>query len=149
MDADGKNTNCLTKGSFHNFNPSWSPDAKAIIFESDRDGDDADELFQIGADGRGEVLIKRADANLVFPAYSSDGTQISYGAVKNRNVDSYIAKASGKDERLFKTHAGSVRWSKTGKLIAYIAYDDKKLREIFVSKPDGSDERAITHLNHP
>ena len=148
VDPDGRNQRALTDTAANNFNPSWSPDNRYIIFEADRDQDDKDELYRIGADGSGEILIKREDANLVYPSYSPDGEKVLYAAVKNRNVDAYIADANGENSRLLKTHASHVRWSKKAGLLAAIEYDDNRVRELYLSKPDGSNRVAVTKLNH-
>jgi TolB protein len=148
MDPDGKSQRLITTDGAASFNPSWSPDSRVIVFESDRDGDDKDELYRINADGSGEVLLKRDEANLVYPSFSADGRQIFYGAVANRNVDLFVMDADARGARLLRTHAGSAHASKEAGLLAFIGYDDNKLREVFIAKPDGSNAVAITSVNH-
>lgn len=149
MDPEGKSQRRITDNSAASFNPSWSPDSKFMVFESDRNHDDKDELYRIKADGTGEVLVKQDDENnLVYPSYSPDGRKIFYGAVANRNVDLYVMDADGQNARLWHKHAGSGHWSKKAGLLAFIAYDENKLRELFIAKPDGTGELAITSVNH-
>jgi TolB protein len=149
VDPDGRDVKQVTRGEVGAANPSWSPDSKLIVFESDRDHDDQDELYRIGADGTNETLLRRqGDANLVYPDYSPDGRVIFYGAVANRQVDLYLMDADGANPRLLHRHASHATWSKAAGRIAYIAYDENKVREIFIARPDGSGEVAITSLNH-
>ena len=51
MDADGGNQRRLTKNPFKDWEPSWSPDGKRIVFVSDREADGNHEIYVINADG--------------------------------------------------------------------------------------------------
>ena len=123
------------------------------MFESDRDNNDKDEIYRISVDGANEKLLRSdPNANLTYPNFSADGSKIFYGAVANRNGDLYVMDADGQNPRLMRSHASSPRsLKKTGEL-AFIAYDvtsdGSKLRELYVSKSDGTALVPITNLNH-
>jgi Tol biopolymer transport system component len=58
--------------------PSWSPDAKRIVFVTTLHG--SSELWSIGSDSKG--LVRLADrASYYDPVYSADGKSVLYGAV--------------------------------------------------------------------
>jgi TolB protein len=49
MQADGSDIRRLTDGNF-NINPSWSPDGKQILFQSDREGGQQ-QIFVVPSEG--------------------------------------------------------------------------------------------------
>jgi Tol biopolymer transport system component len=148
MDPDGHHSRQLTTDAAPSFNPSWLPNGHAVLFESDRNHDGQDELYQIDADGTHEhLLLERAGANLVYPHASPDG-RIFFAAVANRNVDQFVMEADGRNVTLFRAHTSQAQWSPTASKLAFIAYDDNRLREIFVATPDGSQVTQVTAVNH-
>ena len=52
MDVDGGNQRRLTKNPFKDWEPTWSPDGKRIVFVSDREVDGNHEVYLINADGK-------------------------------------------------------------------------------------------------
>ena len=50
MDVDGKNQRRLTNNHHDDWDPSWSPDGKRIVFTSERDGNR--EIYVMDAHGR-------------------------------------------------------------------------------------------------
>jgi Tol biopolymer transport system component len=149
MAPDGSGSRQLTAHSAPSFNPSWSPDSKVILFESDRNGDTRDELYQIDADEQRErLLVEMPGANLVYPAFSEDGRRILFAAVANRNVDEYVMDADGQHVALFRPHTSHARESRAAGLLAFVAYDDQKRREIFLADSDGSHLTQVTFVNH-
>lgn len=52
--------------------PAWSPDGSKIVFESTRDGPDAD-IFVMNADGGGVVQLTRNDVSDSTPVFTPDG----------------------------------------------------------------------------
>ena len=56
---------------FLNINPSWSPDAKRLVFESRRHG--APELYVINVDGTGERRLTTNPAQDTHPDWSPMG----------------------------------------------------------------------------
>ncbi len=51
MDADGGNPRNLTNHQFKDWEPSWSPNGKQIVFVSDREVDGNHEIYVMDADG--------------------------------------------------------------------------------------------------
>ena len=61
---------------FLNINPSWSPDGRQLVFQSERTGRTA--LYVINADGTGVRRLTWSDADNTHPAWSPDGTTIAF-----------------------------------------------------------------------
>src|SRR3712207_3404046 len=62
---------------FLNINPSWSPDGRQLVFQTDRHGRRT-ELYIVDADGSGERQLTWNDADDTPPAWSPDGSQILF-----------------------------------------------------------------------
>lgn len=75
MDVDGNNLTRLTTTG-NNYTPEWAP-AERIMFTSTRDGA-ARQVYVMDADGRNQVRLVDDDAENEFPAWSPDGSRISY-----------------------------------------------------------------------
>ena len=78
MNADGSNLTQLTYNSASDQNPSWSPDSRRIVFESDRDGDY--EIFVMNADGSNQKQITYNEADDTDPHWSQTLTSIRSGS---------------------------------------------------------------------
>src|SRR5258708_40108274 len=77
MRPDGSGLSQLTNNPATDQSPFWSPDAKHIIFSSDRDG--RRDLYVMNANGSGVkrlTVTSRSDENA--PAWSPDGKKIAY-----------------------------------------------------------------------
>jgi dipeptidyl aminopeptidase/acylaminoacyl peptidase len=76
VDADGSRVRELTRGSWRDSSPAWSPDAKRIAFLSDRDGTNQLHVMYLDT---GEVAqlthLQRAPSGI---RWSPDGKQIAF-----------------------------------------------------------------------
>ncbi|HEV3256232.1 MAG TPA: biopolymer transporter Tol [Gemmataceae bacterium] len=86
MDADGKHVRQLTHAPHcYNGGPFFSPDAKRVIFRSDRKKKDMLQLYVINADGTGErALTDNVGVNW-GPYWYKDGKHIVYAAADHSN----------------------------------------------------------------
>jgi TolB protein len=82
MDADGKNVKKVTDApKCYNGGPFFSPDAKRIIFRSDRKEKDRLQLYVIDADGKNEKALTDNDKWVYWaPYWYQDGKHIIYTA---------------------------------------------------------------------
>jgi len=76
MDVDGKNLKQLTNVQAINSNPSFSPDGKWIVFESNRDGDN--EIYIMKADGQNQEPLTNNDCIDSEPVFTPDGKKIIF-----------------------------------------------------------------------
>jgi Tol biopolymer transport system component len=62
MNADGSSQVQLTDAAnIGGENPSWSPDGRTIVFDSDREALGNLDVWAIGADGSGQRRLTEAD----------------------------------------------------------------------------------------
>jgi Tol biopolymer transport system component len=105
-------------------NPLWHPDAKRIIYSSNRDG-----IFQICVaylDGRKPQQITFGDADSFVSDVSADGKKILYGALREES-DIYEVTVDTGEERQITSDVGCELWpdiSPDGKSVAFQAGRD-------------------------
>ncbi len=119
MNADGSKQVNLTRHRAEDFDPTWSPDRKQILFVSDRTARVRD-LYLMDADGTNVRRVFRRIKHREQPTWSPDGRSIAY-VTPNENALK-IATATGHAERhLTLTSWGGVNpeWSPNGSEIAY------------------------------
>ncbi len=153
--ADGRHASRLTRekgdpsmptGLFFQVQPTWSPDARKIVFSSARDG--TSHIFVMNADGTGTKRLTDSDKTDDHPSWSGDGSRIVFS---REGALFEIPAAHGKAHRVGHGFgsATSPAFSPDGKLIAY---DYRKpgysIREIYVMNADGAGIRQVTRLRH-
>jgi TolB protein len=93
VDAGGSNPLVVTGNAGHNVYPHWSPDAKRILFVSDRDGI-AGGIFAIRPDGTGLERIGNATGCSVA-RWSPDGKKIAFVAGDYPASEVFVMNADG------------------------------------------------------
>jgi Tol biopolymer transport system component/DNA-binding winged helix-turn-helix (wHTH) protein len=135
--SSGRSTN-LTNNPALDADPSWSPNGKEVVFNSNRSGNF--EIYIMNSDGSGIRQLTEHPAWDSHPAFSPDGTQIVFNSNReNADSDVYLMNADG---------GGAVRvvdwenneeigpgcWSPDGTKIA------------FVSDRSGNDDIYVTNV---
>jgi TolB protein len=171
MDANGSNERLVAEDGIQ---PAWSPDGSRLVFVRRRSGvspaNTPNQLAVIGVDGSEErVIAESADGDLGSAQWSPAGDEVAFvmgistddGDPLTReedNLDIYkVILATGEIVRL-TDHAKrdeDPRWSPDGSSIAFVSDRDDELcdpsggcpytTEIYLMKPDGSDESRFTH----
>jgi len=147
----------------------WSPDAKRLVFDSDRlaPGTDHIDVFSMKPDGSDVVRLTGAPGDLPGfngePSYSPDGKLIAfehddYGDVARSGI--WVMRADGSGKRQLTVHPGAgydltPRFSPDGKKIAFSRHNepdpgrhgkkhDQLTGAVHIVNVDGEDLHRIT-----
>ena len=151
MDDDGQNSQKLTNNPADDRSPSWSPDGKQIVFQSNRDDLRNYEIYVMDADGGNEQKLTENPNADRHPSWSPDGKRIAFSSVREGHFSSeiYVMDNDGGNlQRLTENIKTDWHpsWSPDGKWIAFSS--DRKADfenfEIYVMDADGGNLQRLT-----
>jgi Tol biopolymer transport system component len=151
----------LTRGAADSGWPVWSPDGKALLFDSNRtdsDPNDADvvnDVFSMRPDGSNVTRLTDSTGLSGEPAWSPDGALIAMEADRGDPAHEqgiYVVNADGSDMRRVTSaatgfHDGKPRFSPNGKLLAFTRFRGKDLNEkaaVYTVRLDGTGLHRLT-----
>ncbi|MFV8754089.1 LpqB family beta-propeller domain-containing protein [Nannocystaceae bacterium ST9] len=126
-------------------NPSWSPDGRALVFESNAES--FRDLYRLDR-ASGSVLRLTNDPQGNFePAISPDGQTIAFVSSRDGNAEVYVMSADGGGPQRL-THAigddSAPSWSPDGQTIAFMSARDRARGiDVFVMTREGADQRPL------
>ncbi len=123
--------------------PSWSPDGRWIVFESDTAS--FRDLYRIDRDGSGLRRLTQNPEGNFEPAVSPDGRWIAFVSSRDGDAEVYVMRADGAEPRritAFHRDDWGPRWSPDGRRIAFLSNRESADR-VFVVGADGTELRRL------
>jgi len=158
VNADGSGLQLLTTGDVNDGFPSWSPDARRLVFRTASGSGRGLRILDV-ATKQTTVLTDGAYIDN-FPSWSPDGSTIAFTRNMDGNYDIFTIRPDGSGLRRLTTDAGNdahSTWSPDGQWIAFAsgqggfkdemplhAVNPQSYGEICVMRRDGSDVRCLT-----
>ena len=155
--TDGSDMINLSRNTYIETDPSWSPDGQQIAFSSDR-GNGAD-IYVMNADGSGLRQLTNDSFDDRHPRWSPDGKKIAYESGKegllpallssSRFIDIFVLDLeTSRVTNITKTPGTSETWpswSPDGKTILYTRNDASRV--LMLVNPDGTNPRLFHALD--
>lgn len=154
MDLSSGEKQRITNTSALDYQVSWAPDGKTLLFSSNRNGNF--DIFSVTAKEPLSTALKRetrqltdSEENEYSPSFSPDGKRIAYGKGKG---DLWIMDSSGKGQRKLSDgrslfYSLDYSWSPDSDCIALTKLDGRGNGDIFVVSVDGK-ETDVTKDPH-
>ena len=98
MDNDGGNQRNLTNNPANDGFPSWSPNGKQIVFQSDRD-ERQYEIYVMDADGGNQQRLTENRVDDWSPSWSPNGKRIAFMSERDGNPEIYVMDADGRNQQ--------------------------------------------------
>jgi dipeptidyl aminopeptidase/acylaminoacyl peptidase len=105
MAADGSHETRLTVSPGYDYDGSFSPDGRSLVFVSQRDGDY--EIFLYDLENGAVRQLTNNTAVDFTPAWSPDGSRIVFSSNRDGDHEIYIMGSEGQDQKRLTEEAGS------------------------------------------
>ena len=161
MEADGSNQQNLTNDPSDDGSPSWSPDGKRIVFDSDRHAGGNPhgiDIYVMDTDGGNQERLTNNLTEDQYPSWSPDGKRIVFSARREGHFENkfavtyeiYVMDADGGNQQRLtenRQEDGYPSWSLNSKRIAFWSNRDGN-SEIYVMDADGGNPQNLTNNPH-
>jgi TolB protein len=120
MNADGSDQRPLAQ-NVQPVTPAWSPDAQAIAFVTNRDGNP--EIYVVNADGTGQRNLTQNPTRDGAPVWSPGGRTIAFARWLDSEPEIFVTSIDGSGQRnLTQNPASDVHpvWSPDARRIAFV-----------------------------
>lgn len=149
---DGGDAFRVTTTSAEEFDVSWAPDSKSIVYSSGRD--EADHLYQYIFATKTENKLTNASTDDGAPFFSPNGKLLAF--IRNGRELRVLDIATKKETLLTKAYFGNgpvssqstITWSPDNQWIAFASHAAKAFRNITVVPAAGGDAKQISFLSN-
>lgn len=156
VNADGSGLKRLTTSEDLEFDPTWSPDGRAIAYRHQRDFESPIDIFVMDADGsHPRHLTGREGLADWGPDWSPDGEWIAWNTAPDTPsyFDLGVIHPDGRGRRVIKpgVYVEYPAWSPDGHRIAFMSPGEtlQGSYDIYVMNADGTDVRRLTTSQGP
>jgi Tol biopolymer transport system component len=152
VESNGENADLLYTGPSTIVAVDWSPRGDQVAFAMSVDQPDAYEIFLMNADGSNVRQLTRGLPGIGGSVdWSPDGNSllIYAGQPGNKNIFLIDVAAETAAQLTNGGNNGSPVFSPDGQWIAFISLRNSDQADIFIMRPDGSDERQVTTNPEP
>ena len=146
MNADGSVQHRLDAPLNQGVEGAWWPGGRAVVFESDRDGNTEIYRMRLTREPDGAVRLTQHVADDDYPTWSPDGKWIAFQSNRDGKANIFAMDAGG--GQVHNVSRGAARdiqpaWSPDGSRIAF-ASDRGGAWAIYAMRGDGGDVRKLT-----
>lgn len=145
-DASGAHPRRLTHRRGPQFDPSWSPDGRRIVYRDSSHGiNNNDEIYVMGAEGNHPRNLTRSPLNEWSPSWSPDGKLITF-----YSGQLYEMRPDGSDRHAITQVEGEYpAWSRDGRELAFMSAEPNASGsdpnyDVFVVGRNGNGLRRLT-----
>lgn len=145
INPDGQYFTKVTKNSYHDFCPDWSPDGGMIALEKEQNGNL--DIYVMNADGSGPVQMTFDPADDYHPDWSPDGSKIAFTSERDGDQEIFVLDIeSGQVTQLTYNDAGDMRpcWSADGAQLLFNSHRDGNW-EIYKMDEYGNNQVRLTN----
>ena len=138
----------ITNQEGDDFHPSFSPDGKHILFDSQRDGHG--EVYVANVDGTGASRITNSNAANDHPHWFPSGERIIFESARHGAKDVYSMNADGSNERRLTPNPGfdgAGLVSPDERKIVYAVWVESKTYDLLLMNSDGTSPVVVTNDN--
>ena len=141
INFDGTDNRPLTTGNHNDFNPTWSPDGRYILYRSNRDG--STQIYLRWAESGSESKLTNLIQSTGNPVWSPDGNFLAF---------TMFVKEDTKPFATMPRKPAGAKWNDPPKYIDQLNYRgdgrgylEQGYSQIFLLTIDGGTPRQITH----
>ncbi|HYV01501.1 MAG TPA: hypothetical protein VEM93_04075, partial [Actinomycetota bacterium] len=150
VNADGSGLKRLTTREDLEFDPTWSPEGRAIAYRHQPGDDSTTDIFVMNADGAHRRNLTGSDGLGDWgPDWSTDGEWIAWNTASAGFVfDLGLIHPDGTGRRVIKpgVYVEYPAWSPDGRRIAFMSHvaEEGSQYDIYVMNADGTAVRRLT-----